>query len=259
MHYLIAFGLIVLLLFGGCIQQAAPSSGENSAIAAQSEQEALKEDQKFIAARQQMVETQLKPRDISSEKVLNAMAKVQRQLFVPENLQEQAYADNPLPIGFGQTISQPYVVAFMTQALDIKEGEKVLEIGSGSGYQAAILAELTDNVYTIEIIPKLAENAKRNLKAAGYSNVQVLNADGYFGWQQHAPFDAIIITAATTHVSTPLIEQLKGNGRMILPLGSTLYYQTLTLITKKDSELETSYLIGVRFVPMTGEMQKKGS
>ncbi len=254
-----ALALIALLLLSGCIQQAAQSSEENSTIAVLPEQVALPEEQKFIAARQQMVEQQLKPRDIKDEKVLNAMAKVQRQLFVPKNLQEQAYADSPLPIGFGQTISQPYVVAFMTQALDLKEGKKVLEIGSGSGYQAAILSELTKAVYTIEIIPELAENAEKNLRAAGYRNVKVLNADGYFGWQQHAPFDAIIITAAVTHVPTPLIEQLKDNGRMILPLGSTLYYQTLVLVSKKGNELQTEYLIGVRFVPMTGEMQKKSS
>jgi protein-L-isoaspartate(D-aspartate) O-methyltransferase len=172
-------------------------------------------------------------------------------------LQRQAYADHPLPIGEGQTISQPYIVALMTQILRIKPGEKVLEIGTGSGYQAAVLAELTDQVFSIEIREKLTQAASRVLKELGYNQVRLKSGDGYFGWEEFAPFDVIIVTCAANHIPPPLIKQLKEGGRLILPLGSTTYFQTLTLVTKKAGLTDVQHLTGVAFVPMTGEAQKK--
>ncbi|MFQ6109822.1 MAG: protein-L-isoaspartate(D-aspartate) O-methyltransferase, partial [Candidatus Aminicenantales bacterium] len=169
----------------------------------------------------------------------------------------QAYGDYPLPIDEGQTISQPYIVALMTQHLKIREGDKVLEIGTGSGYQAAVLAHLTDQVYSIEIRKKLAENAAKTLQRLGYNQVKVKWGDGYFGWEEHAPFDAIIVTCAANHVPPPLLKQLKTGGRLILPLGSTLYFQTLTLITKTSGKPKVDHILGVRFVPMIGEAQKR--
>jgi len=210
----------------------------------------------YQTLRKNMVEEQLKTRDITDKKVLEVMEKIPRHFFVPENLKNKAYNDNPLPIGFGQTISQPYIVALMTQNLDLNKNDKVLEIGTGSGYQAAILAEIVKEVYTIEIVDELAESAKDRLKNLNYNNVNVKNADGYFGWEENAPFDKIIITAAVNHIPPPLIEQLKDNGKLILPLGETLRFQTLTIVTKKDEDLETRFITGVRFVPMTGEALK---
>lgn len=213
-----------------------------------------KEEKKFILARKGMVEEQLKARDVSNEKVLNAMLNVPRHEFVlPEYLNE-AHNDHPLPIGFGQTISQPYIVGLMTQELAIKGDEKVLEIGTGSGYQAAVLSQLAGEVYSIEIIPELAEKASKKLNELGFV-VEVKQGDGYFGWQEKAPFDAIMVTAAATHIPRPLIAQLKDSGRLIIPLGSTLYYQNLTLITKHGEELQAKYITSVRFVPMTGEIE----
>jgi len=162
-----------------------------------------------------------------------------------------------LPIGYGQTISQPYIVALMTQSLQLKENNKVLEIGTGSGYQAAVLAELVKDVYTIEIIKELADSAENRLNNLNYKNIRVKNADGYFGWEEEAPFDAIIITAAANHIPPPLLNQLKDKGKLIIPLGSTLSFQTLTLVTKKGDELETEFITGVRFVPLTGQALKK--
>lgn len=209
----------------------------------------------FTNLRKSMIETQLKNRDITDSKVLEAMSKVKRHLFVSDNLRKEGYADHPLPIGEGQTISQPYIVAMMTQLLNIKRGEKVLEIGTGSGYQAAILAELTDSVFTIEIKEKLAKTAEKKLKESGYSNVKVKYGDGYFGWEEYAPFDAVIITAAANHISPYLVKQLKDGGRLLLPLGSTRYWQTLTMGTKIDGELKNiTHFIDVIFVPMTGEI-----
>ncbi len=212
---------------------------------------------KYANTRKRMIEDDLKGRDIIDENVLNIMAKVPRHKFVPENLIERAYDDNPLPIGYGQTISQPYIVALMTQSLDLKPEDKVLEIGTGSGYQAAVLAEIVSEVYTIEIIKELAESAEERLKNMGYKNIKVKNADGYFGWEEYAKFDKIIITAAANHIPPPLLEQLKDGGKLIIPLGSTLRFQTLTLVTKKDNDTETEFITGVRFVPMTGEALEK--
>ena len=210
----------------------------------------------YGVARKNMVETQLKARDIYDEDVLEVMERVPRHEFLTQYI-EQAYDDHPVPIGYGQTISQPYIVALMTQSLEPEENDKVLEIGTGSGYQAAVLAELVKEVYTIEIVKPLAEDAEERLKRLGYDNVFVKHGDGYFGWEEHAPFDKIIITAAANHIPPPLLEQLKDSGKLIVPLGSMLRFQTLTLVTKKDDDLDTEFITGVRFVPMTGEIEKK--
>jgi len=215
------------------------------------------EDTAFKAARQRMVEKDLKGRDIADPQVLEILGRIPRHLFVDKSLQRQAYADHPLPIGEGQTISQPYIVALMTQIIRIKPGEKVLEIGTGSGYQAAVLAELTDQVFSIEIREKLTQAASRVLKELGYNQVRLKSGDGYFGWEEFAPFDVIIVTCAANHIPPPLIKQLKEGGRLILPLGSTTYFQTLTLVTKKAGLTDVQHLTGVAFVPMTGEAQKK--
>jgi len=215
------------------------------------------EDQSLAAARQRMVERDLQGRDIKDPKVLEIMGRIPRHLFVDSSLKNQAYADHPLPIGEGQTISQPYIVALMTQVLRIKPGEKVLEIGTGSGYQAAVLAELTEQVYTIEIRESLTKRAAKVLKHLGYNKVQVKYGDGYFGWEEASPFEAIIITCAANHIPPPLIRQLKEGGRLVIPLGSTTYFQTLTLLTKKRGKTDIQHLLGVSFVPMIGEALKK--
>lgn len=204
-----------------------------------------------------MVEHDIKGRGIRDKKVLEVMGTVPRHLFVDEYLRDRAYEDYPLPIGEGQTISQPYVVALMTESLMLKATDRVLEIGTGSGYQAAVLAEIVKEVYTIEIRKGLAEKADRRLKELGYKNVKVKYGDGYFGWEEYAPFDAIIITASANHIPPPLIRQLKEKGRLIIPLGSTVYYQSLTLATKKKGELDLEQITSVAFVPMIGEVQKR--
>ncbi len=214
------------------------------------------EPDEFALARRDMVENDLKRRGISDERVLEVMERVPRHLFVDESIQDQAYQDRPLPIAEGQTISQPYIVALMTESLGLKGSEKVLEIGTGSGYQAAVLAELCEEVYTIEIREELVESSTSVLESLGYENVQVRYADGYYGWEEHAPFDAIIITCAVNHVPPDLIRQLKDGGRLVLPLGSVLYYQTLTLIEKQGGELKVRYITDVLFVPMVGEALK---
>lgn len=215
--------------------------------------ESVEEINKFTELRKNMVEKQLKTRDINDEKVLEVMNKVERHKFVPSSLRKQAYEDHPIPIGYGQTISQPYIVALMTQSLQINENDKVLEIGTGSGYQAAVLAELVKEVYTIEIIEELTNSAQKRLNDLNYKNVKVKHGDGYFGWQEKAKFDAIIVTAASNHIPPPLLGQLKDNGKLIIPLGNIRTFQTLTIVTKKGAELETEFITGVRFVPLTGE------
>lgn len=212
----------------------------------------------FEKARSEMVENQLERRGIADLRVLEVMRRVPRHLFVSRNLWEQAYADHPLPIGEGQTISQPYVVALMTEWLQLDGSERVLEIGTGSAYQAAVLAELCEEVYTIEIKEVLTDSARERLESLGYGNVHVKWSDGYFGWEKHAPFDAIIITCAVNHIPPRLIEQLGDGGRLILPLGSTVYHQTLTLIEKEGENLIVTYILPVRFVPMVGEALKAG-
>jgi protein-L-isoaspartate(D-aspartate) O-methyltransferase len=206
----------------------------------------------YVLEGKRMVESDLKGRDITDQKVLDVMGRVKRHLFVPESYRDQAYEDHPLPIGEGQTISQPYIVAYMTQALQLKPGEKVLEIGTGSGYQAAVLSYFTDQVYTIEIRENLARDAADRLKKLEYDKIKVKHADGYFGWEEYAPFDAIIITAAVNHIPPPLMRQLKEGGRLLLPLGSTWYEQNLTRITKTKQGPQVEQLLGVVFVPMVG-------
>lgn len=214
------------------------------------------EETAYAARRGEMVHYQLEARGIQDDRVLDAMGRVPRERFVDTSLRDHAYEDHPLPIGEGQTISQPYVVALMTESLHLNGTERVLEIGTGSGYQAAVLAELTREVYTVEIRPTLTQQAHQVLQALGYHNINVMCADGYFGWSAHAPYDAIMITCAVNHIPPSLIEQLKEGGQLILPLGSTTYYQTLTLIHKTNGELTGKYICDVRFVPMTGEAQK---
>jgi protein-L-isoaspartate(D-aspartate) O-methyltransferase len=216
---------------------------------------AISGEDPFAAKRRRMVERDIRDRGVNSAAVLDAMMKVPRHLFVDEQVRSEAYADHPLPIGEGQTISQPYVVALMTEALDLRPGDRVLEIGTGSGYQAAVLAGIVKEVYTIEIRRVLAERAESALTRLGYRNVKVLCADGYFGWREYAPFDAIMITAAANHIPPPLIRQLREGGRLIVPLGSTVFWQTLTMATKKKGELELVQLGSVAFVPMVGEAQ----
>jgi protein-L-isoaspartate(D-aspartate) O-methyltransferase len=211
----------------------------------------------YIQKRKVMIENDIKGRGIKDKKVLDVMGRIPRHLFVDENLRERAYSDYPLPIGEGQTISQPYVVALMTEALVLKPTDKVLEIGTGSGYQAAVLAEIIKEVYTIEIRKSLADIATKRLNDLGYKNVKVKYADGYFGWEEYAPFDAIIITAAANHIPAPLIKQMKEGGRLIIPLGSTVYYQVMTVATKKKGELDVVQMGSVAFVPMIGEALKK--
>jgi protein-L-isoaspartate(D-aspartate) O-methyltransferase len=202
-----------------------------------------------------MVQDQIERRGIHDPKVLQAMRKVPRHKFVPDHLRKFAYADEPLPIGEDQTISQPYIVAYMTEKLEIEPGDKVLEIGTGSGYQAAVLAELTDSVFTIEIVDVLARRAEKTLKDLDYDNIYVKSGDGYKGWPEHAPFDAIIITAAPTKIPQPLADQLRIGGRMILPLGD--FSQDLVLIQKNALGITQQTLLPVRFVPMTGEIENK--
>ena len=217
----------------------------------------LSQEDPFRKAREKMVKYDLKGRDIRDEKVLSVMGKVKRHLFVDKDLWNVAYNDYPLSIGEGQTISQPYIVALMTQCLNLKPEDKVLEIGTGSGYQAAVLAELVNQVYTIEINEKLAKKTSLLLKDLGYKNVKVKQGDGYFGWSEHAPFDAVIITCAANDIPPLLIEQLKEGGRLIMPLGNILFHQTLTLITKVKGEKKVEHISGVRFVPMRGEAEKR--
>jgi protein-L-isoaspartate(D-aspartate) O-methyltransferase len=211
----------------------------------------------YAKKRQTMIELDIKGRGIKDKKVLEAMGKIKRELFVDLSLRDRAYEDHPHPIGEGQTISQPYVVALMTEALKLKPSDRVLEIGTGSGYQAAVLAEIVKEVYTIEIRKSLAETATQRLRDLGYKNLKVKFGDGYFGWEEYAPFDAIIITASANHIPPPLIKQLKEGGRLILPLGNTIFYQTLTMAIKEKGELNIKQMEGVIFVPMTGEVEKK--
>ena len=209
----------------------------------------------FAAQRHGMVERQLQARGIKDERVLAAMAKVPREEFVPVDARAEAYSDGPLPIGYDQTISQPYIVAFMTENLRPKPSDRVLEIGSGSGYQAAILAELVADIYTIEIVEPLAKTAEATLQRLGYKNVHIKVGDGYKGWPEEAPFDAIIVTCAPENVPHPLTDQLKDGGRMVIPVGER-FAQQLYLLEKRNGQLKESVTLPVRFVPMKREGQK---
>jgi protein-L-isoaspartate(D-aspartate) O-methyltransferase len=216
----------------------------------------VEDRQQFEKERYSMVQNQIRLRGVTDSRVLAAMQKVERHRFVPLAYQNEAYEDYPLPIGEGQTISQPYIVAFMTEALELKPSDKVLEVGTGSGYQAAILAEICDSVFTIEIYASLALNAGVTLKELGYSNVFVRTGDGYLGWEEHAPFDGIIVTCSPTHVPEKLEAQLAEGGRMIIPVGYT-YSQELILLEKKNGKLQKKNVLPVRFVPMIDEKGRK--
>jgi protein-L-isoaspartate(D-aspartate) O-methyltransferase len=209
--------------------------------------------------RLRMVSSQIASRGVEDPSVLEALRAVPRHAFVRRRDLRRAYGDYPLPIGMGQTISQPYIVAYMTEALGLDANSVVLEVGTGSGYQAAVCAEIAARVYTIEIIEELAESAKGRLGGLGYGNVSVKAGDGYFGWPEKGPFDAVIVTCAAAFVPPPLIEQLKGEGRMILPLGSPFGAQSLVLVTKKDGKVRSRGLLPVRFVPMLGKIREGDS
>ncbi|OFW14080.1 MAG: protein-L-isoaspartate O-methyltransferase [Acidobacteria bacterium RIFCSPLOWO2_12_FULL_67_14] len=212
---------------------------------------AQRDSHDWQAERRRMVETQLKARDIRSERVLGAMLTVPRHLFVPEGQRAEAYRDSPLPIGYEQTISQPYIVAFMTQALDVHPDHRVLEIGTGSGYQAAVLGTLSKEVYTIEIVPPLAERARQTLSGLGYRNIDVRTGNGYLGWAEHAPYDRIMVTAAPDEVPTALVEQLKIGGVMVIPVGTLS--QELRALRRTTTGVQVLGTLPVRFVPMTGK------
>jgi len=244
----IALGIFAIVLTINCAKEP------ESVFASDHKHPAFKER---IEERKKMVSWQIQARDVKDPNVLKAMRIVPRHAFVRATEQHYAYIDNPLPIGFDQTISQPYIVAFMTEALQLKPNSKVLEIGTGSGYQAAVCAEIAQQVYTIEIVEGLAKRAKKCLKELGYPNVFVRFGDGFFGWPEKAPFDAIIGTAAAGRIPEPLLEQLKPGGRMILPYGKPWGFQYLVVITKdKKGKISKKNVMPVRFVPMTGEVQK---
>ena len=243
-------GLAGCLLWAACID-AGPSPTQSNAPPAQA---APPKPHERADERAVMVARQLAARDIRDVRVLEAMRKVPRHLFIPEGRRKEAYKDHAVPIGHRQTISQPYIVGFMSQALKLKPGDRVLEIGTGSGYQAAILGELAKEVYTIEIVPPLGERSKALLARLGYKNIQVRVGDGYKGWPDMAPFDAIIVTAAPPEVPQPLLDQLKVGGRMIIPVGTVR--QGLILIQRTGTGYERQNILPVAFVPMTGEAQK---
>ena len=217
--------------------------------------EAVRPEADRAAERERMVAAQIEARGVKDARVLAALRRVPRHIYVPEEIRPHAYADRPLPIGHSQTISQPYIVAFMTEALRLTGREKVLEIGTGSGYQAAVLAGLAREVFTIEIVAPLAERARATLAGQGHANVHVRTGDGYRGWPEEAPFDAIMLTAAPDHVPEPLVEQLAVGGKLVLPVGSGT--QELMLIERTAEGVKRSRLIGVRFVPMTGEAERR--
>jgi len=244
---LLGLTMLVLLFFPFSCRE---SKNKESKMTNQEAQEKI-----YAERRERMVETQIETRGVKNKLVLDAMRKVPRHLFVAEGLRDVAYTDGPLPIGEEQTISQPYIVALMTELLGLKGGEKVLEIGTGSGYQAAILAEIANEVYTIEIICPLAEKAERKLKEMGYKNITVRCADGYQGWQEHAPFDGVMVTAAPDHIPQPLVDQLKIGGKLVIPVGDL--FQELVVVTKTEKGIKKENIIPVRFVPMTGEAEKK--
>jgi protein-L-isoaspartate(D-aspartate) O-methyltransferase len=212
------------------------------------------EEAAFARAREEMVATQIEARGVRDPKTLAAMRKVPRHLFVPASAVSRAYEDYPLPIGHGQTISQPYIVGFMTEALGLKGGESVLEVGTGSGYQAAVLGEIAARVHTIEIVAPLAGESAALLKRLGYANVSVRAGDGYLGWPEAAPFDAIVVTAAAPRVPEPLLQQLRDGGRLIVPVGDD--WQELVLVTRHGEGFDERRVLPVRFVPMTGKVRQ---
>jgi protein-L-isoaspartate(D-aspartate) O-methyltransferase len=252
--------ILAALLITCCTEQAQPPPTPISLPISTVQLNTDMDDGQFSQAHQRLVEHAIAIQNLQDEDVIRAFSAVPRHQFVPQEYLDMAYEDQALPIGYGQTISQPSLVAHMTEILELKPGQKVLEIGTGSGYQAAILAELGFvDVYTIEIVPELAENASNLLRALGYSNVTVKQADGYSGWEEYAPFDAIIVTAAPDHLPPPLVEQLAENGRLVIPIGPPGWYQTLWKFIKQDNELIGYNMGGVRFVPFTGEGIQSGA
>ncbi|MGH9459343.1 MAG: protein-L-isoaspartate(D-aspartate) O-methyltransferase [Thermoanaerobaculia bacterium] len=239
--------ILILVLTSACAMEGVPDSRAPGGA----------ETDPMARARFRMVTDQIVARDVSDSAVIEAMRTVPRHRFVPPSEAPSAYEDRPLPIGYGQTISQPYIVAYMTQALDLGPGDRVLEIGTGSGYQAAVLAEIVREVYTIEIVPELARQARDTLAQLGYDNVHVREGDGYRGWPEAAPFDGIIVTAAPRRIPAPLIDQLALNGRMVVPVGD--WYQELVILTKTAEGVIEQRTIPVRFVPMTGEVAEEPS
>lgn len=211
----------------------------------------------FRAQRNDMVQDQIASRGVNDPRVLDAMTTILRHAFVPKRLHRSAYYDRPLPIGEGQTISQPYIVALMTDILNLSGKERVLEVGTGSGYQAAILSRVAKDVHTIEIKEKLCRQAAKTLTPFGFDNIQTRCGDGYFGWPEAAPYDAIMITAAVDHIPPPLIKQLKEGGRLVLPLGNPFVFQNLVLVTKVNKDIKVQNITGVLFVPMTGHALKR--
>ena len=206
-------------------------------------------DQSYETKRRNMVKEQIEERGVTDSATLYSMITVKRHLFVPKNLTGDAYDDRPLPIGYGQTISQPYIVAYMTELIQPKQNYRILEIGTGSGYQAAVLAEIIDSVFTIEIIPELGKSAAERLSRLEYKNIKVIIGDGYYGIEESAPFDAIIVTAASEYIPPPLIEQLKDGGKMVIPIGSPFMVQMLMLVEKDEEKITTENILPVRFVP----------
>ncbi len=234
---------------------APPAEVSGQAIAVEPPR-APAEDEQFVRARERMVKQDLRRRDITDAKVLEAMGRVPRQRFVPKDLERRAYGDYPLPIGHGQTISQPYIVALMTQLAGVKAESRALDIGTGSGYQAAVLAEICKDVYSIEIVKPLAEQARKRLEDLGYKNITVRHGDGYRGWPEKEPFDVIIVAAAPDHVPQPLVDQLAPGGKLVLPVGR--FYQELVVIERdKEGKVHRRPGIPVMFVPMTGEAQER--
>ena len=214
------------------------------------------DEEKWVFEREKMVSTQIEARGVRDQRVLQAMRDVKRHIFVPDDMKTRAYTDNPLPVGYGQTISQPYIVAFMTEALETKEEHNILEIGTGCGYQSAVIASIVKGVYTVEIVEELYEKSSELLQKSGYLNVKCKYGDGYEGWPEYAPFDGIIITAAPPRLPVNLFEQLKVGGKMIVPVGGG-WHQELKSITKKPEGLYTEFLLDVRFVPMIGEIERQ--
>ncbi len=244
----IGMGGLCLLCFSACapLATAAPSGAPPADLATRATDEAFQR-------RSEMVEEVAEAVEIKDQRVPEAMIAVPRHVFVPEDYTSHAYQDTPLPIGYGQTISAPSIVAIMTELLELQAGERVLEIGTGSGYQAAVLAETEDvEIYTIEIVPELAASAAQRLAQLGYETVQVKQADGYYGWPEAGPFDAIIVTAAPDHLPAPLAQQLKEGGRLVIPIGPPGGYQTLWKFVLQEGKLKATSITGVRFVPFTG-------
>ncbi|MGH3972157.1 MAG: protein-L-isoaspartate(D-aspartate) O-methyltransferase [Pseudonocardiaceae bacterium] len=240
--------MVLSLLAMGTLGSCAPGNGPTAslpdeAIAAQVEP----------SDRLAMVDRQIAARGVRDSRVLDAMRTVPRHEFVPREQMHRAYEDRALPIGEGQTISQPYIVALMTELLDVQPGETILEVGTGSGYQAAVAAELTDRVWTVEILPELALRAQGSLDRLGYARVQTKNADGYFGWPENGPYDGIIVTAAPDHIPAPLVQQLNEGGRMVIPIGPPGSYQTLWRLTKQQGKVVSENITGVVFVPLIRE------